>query len=114
MDSSSTPIKVVSSVVMSLLSGEKTIAWAPAWAEGVTAGITRLPNLFLSSIKSELIKKQIYPTRAQVKSEIFEYIEEFYDWRKSPREKSGKASQVTILIKFNEVWASSSCVMKIV
>jgi putative transposase len=39
---------------------------------------------FFSSLKSELIKKRIYPTRAQAKSEIFEYIEEFYDQRKSP------------------------------
>jgi hypothetical protein len=39
---------------------------------------------FFSSLKSELIKKRIYPTRAQAKSEIFEYIEEFYDRRKSP------------------------------
>jgi len=38
---------------------------------------------FFSSLKSELIKKQIYPTRAQAKSDIFEYIEEFYDRRKS-------------------------------
>jgi putative transposase len=38
---------------------------------------------FFSSLKSELIKKRIYPNRAQVKSEIFEYIEEFYDGRKS-------------------------------
>ena len=34
---------------------------------------------FFSSLKSELIKKRIYPTRAQAKSEIFEYIEEFYN-----------------------------------
>ncbi len=39
---------------------------------------------FSTSLKSELIKKRIYPTRAQAKSEIFEYIEEFYDRRKSP------------------------------
>lgn len=32
-----------------------------------------------SSLKSELIQKWIYPTRAQAKSEIFEYIEEFYN-----------------------------------
>jgi len=38
---------------------------------------------FFSSLKSELIKKRIYPTRTQAKSEIFEYIEEFYDRRKS-------------------------------
>ncbi len=38
---------------------------------------------FSTSLKSELIKKRIYPTRAQAKSEIFEYIEEFYDRRKS-------------------------------
>jgi putative transposase len=34
---------------------------------------------FFSSLKSELIKKRIYPTRAHAKSEIFEYIEEFYN-----------------------------------
>jgi putative transposase len=39
---------------------------------------------FFSSLKSELIKKRIYLTRAQAKSEIFEYIEELYDRRKSP------------------------------
>ena len=36
-------------------------------------------RIFFSSLKSELIKKQIYPTRAQPNSEIFAYIEEFYD-----------------------------------
>ncbi len=39
---------------------------------------------FFSSLKSELIKKKIYPGRSVAKSEIFEYIEEFYDRRKSP------------------------------
>jgi putative transposase len=39
---------------------------------------------FFSSLKSEQIKKRIYPARAQAKSDIFEYIEEFYDQRKSP------------------------------
>ncbi len=34
---------------------------------------------FFSSLKSELIKKRIYPTRTQAKSKIFEYIEEFYN-----------------------------------
>lgn len=34
---------------------------------------------FFSSLKIELIKKRIYPTRAQAKSEIFEYIEELYN-----------------------------------
>ncbi len=38
---------------------------------------------FFSSLKSELIKKKIYPNRSVAKSEIFEYIEEFYDLRKS-------------------------------
>jgi putative transposase len=38
---------------------------------------------FFSSLKSELIKKKIYQTRSVAKSEIFEYIEEFYDRRKS-------------------------------
>ena len=34
---------------------------------------------FFSSLKSELIKKKIYPSRSVEKSEIFEYIEEFYN-----------------------------------
>lgn len=34
---------------------------------------------FFSNLKSELIKKRICPTRTQAKSEIFEYIEEFYN-----------------------------------
>ncbi|WP_277540856.1 IS3 family transposase [Polynucleobacter sphagniphilus] len=34
---------------------------------------------FFSSLKSELIKKKIYPSRSVAKSEIFEYIEEFYN-----------------------------------
>ena len=34
---------------------------------------------FFSSLKSELIKKKIYQTRSVAKSEIFEYIEEFYN-----------------------------------
>ena len=34
---------------------------------------------FFSSLKSELIKKKIYLTRSVAKSEIFEYIEEFYN-----------------------------------
>ena len=34
---------------------------------------------FFSSLKSEQIKKRIYATRAQAKSEIFDYIEGFYN-----------------------------------
>jgi len=34
---------------------------------------------FFSSLKSEKIKRKIYPTRAEAKSEIFEYIESFYN-----------------------------------
>jgi putative transposase len=34
---------------------------------------------FFSSLKSELIKKKIYPSRSVAKSDIFEYIEEFYN-----------------------------------
>jgi putative transposase len=34
---------------------------------------------FFSSLKNKLIKKRIYPTRAQAKSEIFEYVEELYN-----------------------------------
>ena len=34
---------------------------------------------FFSSLKSERIKKQIYPSRADARSEVFEYIEEFYN-----------------------------------
>lgn len=34
---------------------------------------------FFSNLKSEKIKKQIYSTRAQAKSEIFDYIEGFYN-----------------------------------
>jgi len=34
---------------------------------------------FFSSLKSEKIKKRIYSTRAQAKSEIFDYIEGFYN-----------------------------------
>jgi putative transposase len=34
---------------------------------------------FFSSLKSEQIKKRIYQTRAQAKSEIFDYIESFYN-----------------------------------
>jgi putative transposase len=34
---------------------------------------------FFSSLKSERIKKRIYLTRAEAKSEIFDYIEGFYN-----------------------------------
>jgi putative transposase len=34
---------------------------------------------FFSSLKSELIRKKIYSSRAEAESEIFEYIEELYD-----------------------------------
>ena len=34
---------------------------------------------FFSNLKSEQIKKRIYPTRAEAKSEIFDYIEGFYN-----------------------------------
>ena len=34
---------------------------------------------FFSSLKSELIKIKIYPSRSLAKSEIFEYIKEFYN-----------------------------------
>ena len=34
---------------------------------------------FFSSLKSERIKKRIYQTRAEAKSEIFDYIEVFYN-----------------------------------
>ncbi len=34
---------------------------------------------FFSNLKSEQIKKRIYNTRAEAKSEIFDYIEGFYN-----------------------------------
>jgi len=34
---------------------------------------------FFSNLKSERIKRQIYQTRAQAKSDIFDYIEGFYN-----------------------------------
>jgi len=34
---------------------------------------------FFSSLKSELIKKKIYQTRSVAKSEVFEYIADFYN-----------------------------------
>ena len=34
---------------------------------------------FFSSLKSEQIKRKIYPTRAEAKAEIFDYIESFYN-----------------------------------
>ena len=34
---------------------------------------------FFSNLKSEQIKKRIYQTRAEAKSEIFYYIEDFYN-----------------------------------
>ena len=34
---------------------------------------------FFSNLKSEQIKKRIYSTRAEAKSEIFDYIEGFYN-----------------------------------
>lgn len=34
---------------------------------------------FFSSLKSERVKKRIYQTRAEAKSEIFDYIEVFYN-----------------------------------
>jgi putative transposase len=34
---------------------------------------------FFSNLKSEQIKKRIYQTRAEAKSEIFDYIEGFYN-----------------------------------
>ena len=33
---------------------------------------------FFSNLKTEQIKKRIYSTRAEAKSEIFDYIEGFY------------------------------------
>lgn len=34
---------------------------------------------FFSSLKSELVKKRIFATRDQARSEIFDYIEGFYN-----------------------------------
>jgi putative transposase len=34
---------------------------------------------FFSSLKSERVKKRIYQTRAEAKSEIFDYFEVFYN-----------------------------------
>ena len=34
---------------------------------------------FFSNWKSEQIKRKIYPSRAEAKAEIFEYIEGFYN-----------------------------------
>jgi putative transposase len=34
---------------------------------------------FFSSLKKEIIKRKIYTTREEAKSEIFEYIEVFYN-----------------------------------
>ena len=45
----------------------------------VDVKIIAMNESFFSSLKSELIKKKIYQTRSVAKSEIFEYIEEFYN-----------------------------------
>ena len=34
---------------------------------------------FFSSLKKERIKRQIYPTRDDAKSDVFDYIESFYN-----------------------------------
>jgi putative transposase len=43
------------------------------------ADVPVVAESFFSNWKSEQIKKQIYSTRAEAKSEIFDYIEGFYN-----------------------------------
>lgn len=37
---------------------------------------------FFSSLKKERIRKRIYPTRAEAKADLFDYIEVFYNRRR--------------------------------
>ncbi|STQ10392.1 integrase catalytic subunit [Enterobacter cloacae] len=45
----------------------------------VTAMIMRLQKVFFQLLKRERIKKKIYGTREEARSDIFDYIEMFYN-----------------------------------
>jgi transposase InsO family protein len=62
---------------------------------------------FFSSIKRKLIERQIYPTRAQAKSENFEYIEEFTT-EENPMGKKDETTQVPIPIRCNSFHTASN------
>lgn len=42
------------------------------------AGVRTMAESFFSSLKREKIKRQIYQTRDDTKSDVFDYIESFY------------------------------------
>ncbi len=48
----------------------------------VTVGIMRLPNPSSVHLKKEQIKRRIYNNREEARSDIFEYIEVFYNRRR--------------------------------
>lgn len=50
---------------------------------GMACGENREP--FFSSLQSEQIKKRIYPTRAEAKSEIFDHIAVVYNGVRRPK-----------------------------
>jgi putative transposase len=57
----------------------KDIRLSPSMSRRGNCWDNAVAESFFSSLKSELIKKKIYTSRSVAKSEIFEYIEEFYN-----------------------------------
>jgi transposase InsO family protein len=60
----------------------------PAWNPGIVAGERRRPaasydnavaESFFATVKKELVHRRSWPTRHELTSEVFEYIEAFYN-----------------------------------
>jgi putative transposase len=71
---------------------------------------------FFSNLKSEQIKKRIYQTRAEAKSEIFDYIEGFYnrvDATSISINSAPMSSSGNVKLRYEkclEVWGNATCV----
>ena len=52
---------------------------SPSMSSRVDCSVNAEAESFFSNLKSEQIKKRIYSIRAEAKSEIFDYIEDFYN-----------------------------------
>jgi transposase InsO family protein len=73
---------------------------------------------FFNSLKSEQIKKQIYATREEAKSEIFDYIEGFYNrirHHKHLDQLSPTSSSGIVKLRYEKclaIWENAICPVK--
>jgi len=56
-----------------------TLASPSRWARRATATTTPSPRSFFATLKKELVNRHAWPTRRELGSAVFEYIEVFYN-----------------------------------